>query len=447
MSDPARDVVKVAGGAPLRGRLRLPGCKGIAHRALVAAGVASGESRLTNLPTGRDVAATRAALGALGVQIGVPDAGGGVRVVGRGFDGLGEPVGVVDCANSGTTMRFLAGLGAGRPFLTVLSGDASLNARPMARVLDPLRAMGAQADGRDGGRLAPLVIRGGNLRGVRHELTVASGQVKTALILAGLQAEGPTEIVEPAPSRDHTERLLRSLGAPVEVVDPRTTRVQAGGVTPFDLDVPGDPSSAAFFVVAATLASGSHIVLEDVLANPERLAYVDVLRTMGAAITVHPRGERHGEPVADLEVAAAPLHGVAIESREGMVDELPVLAVAAAFADGVTEIRGAAELRVKESDRIATLVDLLGVLDRGVEPRADGLIIAGGIPPGSVPRGTGPRAFVGHGDHRIAMAAAVAAAACAGEATISGWDAVEVSYPEFAEHFTGLGVAVEAGSR
>jgi 3-phosphoshikimate 1-carboxyvinyltransferase len=408
----------------------------VSHRALVAAALAEGASTLSHLGSGRDVASTRAALAAFGVSVTDVDdvvEGPAVRVDGRGVGALREPGTPVDCGNSGTTMRFLAGLAAGRPFLTVLAGDASLSQRPMARVLDPLRAMGAAVDGRDGGRRAPLVVRGGALIGTRHALAVASGQVKTALVLAGLQAEGITEIVEPAPSRDHTERLLGALGAPVVVIDPTTTRVEAGPVRPFALDVPGDPSSAAFFAVAAAVVPGSHVVLEGVLGNPGRIAYLDVLAAMGADVAVHDRGERCGEPVVDVEVRAAPLHGVTIHSHEAIVDELPVLAVAAAFADGRSEIVDAAELRVKESDRIATLTRELAGLAVEVEPRPDGMVIAGR--PGARP---GAR-FSGHGDHRIAMAAAVGAAACAGESTVDGWDAVAVSYPEFADDLRALG--------
>ena len=437
MSAVGTGTLTVHGGAPLTGRLRLPGCKGVSHRALFAAAVADGESRVANLGTGRDVASSRAVLEGLGVAL-ADDGPKAVRVRGRGFAGLVEPGLVLDCGNSGTTMRFLAGLCAGRPFLSVLVGDESLSQRPMARVLDPLRAMGAAVDGRDGGRCAPLVVRGGALRGVRHELAVASGQVKTALVLAGLQAEGETEIVEPAPSRDHTERLLGSLGAPVEVVDARTTRVRPGAVTPFDLEVPGDPSSAAFFVVAALLVPGSHIVLEDVLGNPERIAYLDILREMGGAVTAHARGTRGGEPVVDIEVEASALHGTVIASREAIVDELPVLAVAGAFADGITEIVDAAELRVKESDRVTTLATELAKLGIGVEARPDGLAVRGGAA-----GRTAKAPFAGHGDHRIAMAAAVAAAAGPGEASVTGWDAVAISYPEFAEHLRTLGGSVE----
>lgn len=438
----SRSTLRLHGGTPLRGSVRLPGCKGVSHRALVAAALAGGESTIGNLGSGRDVANTRVALAGLGVAVHGPrDAPDGrCHVRGAGFAGLREPTDVIDCGNSGTTMRFLAGLVAGREFLTVLRGDSSLSRRPMARVVEPLRAMGAMIDGRDRGRFAPLVIRGAPLQGRRHELAVASGQVKTALVLAGLQATGATEIVEPAPSRDHTERLFGFLGAPVERIDQRTVRVEAGSPAPFHLDVPGDPSSAAFFVVGATLVAGSHVVLEDVLGNPGRLGYLDVLEAMGASVVVHPRGARGGEPVVDLEVRAAPLAATTIRSHEAIVDELPVLAVAAAFAEGVTEIRGAAELRVKESDRIAALLAELTKLGADVVELEDGLRIEGR--PAALPESA---RFDGHGDHRIAMACAVAACALPGESTVTGWDAVAVSYPEFVAHLSALGGRVRAG--
>ena len=400
------------------------------------AAIADGPSAIGNLATGRDVASTRTAIEKLGVST-REAIDGRLTVNGAGIAALTEPAGPIDCGNSGTTMRFLAGLLAGRPFHSVLEGDASLSKRPMARVVDPLRAMGATISGADGGTRAPLTIDGGTLQGCRHDLAVASGQVKTALILAGLQAGGTTEIVEPAPSRDHTERLLRSVGAPVDVVNATTVRVHAGAPNPFTLDIPGDPSSAAFFVVAATLTPGSHLVIEEVLANPGRLAYLDPLRAMGAAITVHPRDERGGEPVADLVVEYAPLHGTAIHSHEAIVDELPVLAVAAAFATGTSEIRDAAELRVKESDRIATLVAELTKLGARVEPSDDGMRIEGRA--GNAPS---EAEFASHGDHRIAMAGAVAATALAGESEVAGWDDVEISYPEFAAHLVLVGGAL-----
>ena len=423
------DQLVIDGPRPLRGRLRVPGCKGISHRALLFAALADGTSRLRGLAGGDDVHRTLAALAHLGVAVRA-DRAGEVVVDGAGLDALTEPATVLDCANSGTSMRMLAGLLAGRPFHSVLTGDASLSARPMGRVVDPLRRMGATIDGRDGGRLAPLSIRGGSLVGVRAELAVPSGQVKTALVLAGLQADGTTEIVEPAPSRDHTERMLLALGAPLVRIDDRTLRVTRGEVAPFELDVPGDASSAAFFVVAASITPGSSIVLEDVSLNPGRIAFLDVLREMGADIRVRPGADRLGEPAGDVEVVAAPLHGAVVHSSEAIIDEIPALVVAGAFADGVTEIRDAAELRVKESDRIATLEQELTELGVRVETAPDGLTVHGGAPR--------PASLQSHGDHRVAMAAAIAANAVAGRSIVRGLGAIESSYPEFPEHLASL---------
>jgi 3-phosphoshikimate 1-carboxyvinyltransferase len=417
----------ITGGVPLRGRIRLPGCKGISHRALVFAALADGTSRITNLAPGDDVSRTRAALEALGVSV---RTGAAVEIMGGGFEAILEPEDVVDCGNSGTTLRLLTGLLAGRPMLSVLTGDASLRRRPMGRVVHPLRALGALIDGASDATRAPLTVRGGGLVGERIELEVASGQVKTALVLAGLQAGGITEIAEPAPSRDHTERMLGALGAPLERVNHQTLRVSEGAPRPFELEVPGDPSSAAFFVVAAAIVSGSSIVIEGVSLNPGRTAYLDVLRAMGTHIEAHVTGEVLGEPIGEITVEAAPLRGTEIVSSEAIVDELPVLAVAAAFADGVTEIRDAAELAVKESNRITTLQQELSRLGVAVESRADGLVVRGGRPQGTT--------MTSHGDHRIAMAGAVAGSGAAGESTIRGWDAVAVSYPGFAEDLERL---------
>jgi 3-phosphoshikimate 1-carboxyvinyltransferase len=423
------DELVIDGPRPLRGKLRLPGCKGISHRALLFAAIAGGESRIGGLADGDDVHRTRLALEQLGVTIRGATVDE-VVVLGDGVDALTEPAVVLDCANSGTSMRMLAGLLAGRPFHAVLTGDASLRARPMARVVEPLRRMGATIDGRDGGRLAPLSIHGGSLHGITAELAVPSGQVKTALVLAGLQAAGTTEIVEPAPSRDHTERMLTALGAPLEWVDDRTVRVSRGRVAPFELEVPGDPSSAAFFVVAATITPGSELMIEDVSLNPGRVGFLDVLREMGADITVVARGERLGEPVGDLTVRAAPLRGAVVECTEAIIDEIPALVMAGAFAEGTTEVRGAAELRVKESDRIATLEQELAQLGVAVEARPDGLTVHGGAPHAAT--------LKSHGDHRIAMAAAVAANAIAGESTVRGFGATASSFPGFAEQLASV---------
>jgi 3-phosphoshikimate 1-carboxyvinyltransferase len=424
----------LTGPRPLRGRLRVPGDKGISHRALLAAALAQGASTIDHVAPGDDVHRTLGALEQLGVefrvQSGATDSDGTIVVRGAGVDALREPAAALDCGNSGTTMRMLAGLVAGRPFLTVLTGDASLSERPMARVAEPLRAMGATIDGRDGGQRAPLVVRGGALAGRRLELAVPSGQVKTAVVLAGLQASGTTEVVEPAPSRDHTERMLGALGVPVERVDDRTVRVRAGVPQPFELDVPGDPSSAAFFVVAALITPGSELVLEDMLLNPGRTAFLDVLREMGADVVVHGRGERLGEPVGDIEVRSSQLRGTTIACAEPIIDEIPALAVAAAFADGVTTVTNGAELRVKESDRIATIEQEFTELGIGVEGQADGLLVRGGRPRSGT--------LKSHGDHRVAMAAAVALNAVEGESRVRGWQAVDVSYPDFARDLAAV---------
>ncbi len=420
----------VHGRRPLVGRLRVPGDKGISHRALLFAALADGRSHIEGLAGGDDVARTRAALGHLGVPI--TGAGSTATVEGRGVDALTEPTGVIDCGNSGTSMRMLTGLLAGRGFLSVLTGDASLVERPMRRVVEPLRVMGAHVDGRADGAYAPLVVRGGGLVGCAHELAVASAQVKTALILAGLQADGSTTVVEPSSSRDHTERMLDALGAPITRVDGHAVRVSRGAPSSFALDVPGDPSSAAFWAVAAAITPGSELVLEAVCLNPTRIAFVDVLRRMGACIEVDVRATRVGEPVGELRVTAGPLTATTVAGDEipWVIDEIPVLAVAAAFAEGVTEFRDAAELRVKESDRIATVAELLTALGVGVETSADGIAVRGGHPRAA--------RLESHGDHRIAMAGAVAANAIDGESVVGQWAAVASSYPEFTRDLAGL---------
>ena len=418
------DEMTFGGARALHGRLRLPGDKSISHRALLFGALANGTSEVTNLATGADVHAMRAALEALGVEIRVDR--NAVSVTGCGFGGLREPEAVLDCGNSGTAMRVLSGVLAGRPFLSVLTGDESLNQRPMRRVTAPLRAMGAHVDGRADGAFAPLSIRGGELRGVRHELTVASAQVKSALMLAGLQASGTTEIVSPAPSRDHSERMLAAMGVPVEV-DGCCVRVHAAVPDAFVLDVPGDPSSAAFFVVAALVTPGSDLTIEAVSLNPSRLGFVEVLRRMGGDIAIEPTGERCGEPVGDIRVRASALTGTTIAGDEvpNVQDEVPVLAVAAAFAEGITEVLDAGELAVKESNRIAAVQQMVSGLGLAVEARPDGLLIRGGQPRAST--------FESYGDHRIAMAAAVAANALDGESAVRGWRIVGSSYPEFSD--------------
>jgi 3-phosphoshikimate 1-carboxyvinyltransferase len=424
------DELAIRGVTPLRGRVRVPGDKGISHRALLFAAMADGTSRAVGLAQGDDVARTRKALIAFGVPVGVEPSE--VTVDGHGLDALRASSDAVDCGNSGTTIRTLTGLLAGRGFRTVLTGDESLRTRPMRRVVEPLRRMGAHIDGPDDGAFAPLTIDGGPLTGCAHTLAVASAQVKTALALAGLQASGVTEITEPHPSRDHTERMLAALGAPIERVDATTIRVRQGAPSAFEAVIPGDPSSAAFWLVGAVVTPGSDVTVEGVACNPTRLAFVDVLRRMGADVTVEVVGEALGEPVGDVRAIASPLTGTTIGGAEMALvqDEIPVLAVAAAFADGVTDISDAAELRVKESDRVATVEALLRAIGVAVESDATGLRVIGGRPR--------PARLQGHGDHRIAMAGAIAAIAMDGESVVEGWRASSVSYPEFGDDLATL---------
>lgn len=414
----------IEGGRPLRGRLRVPGDKAISHRAVMLAALAEGESTISGLADGADVAHTRSVLIALGVD--QREDGERVVVGGRGAAHLRPAKAELDCGNSGTTLRMMAGILAGRPFVSTLAGDDSLRSRPMARVVKPLRKLGATIDGPDDGAFAPLTITGGELTGTRVELDVASGQVKTAVIFAGLQASGTTTVTEPTPSRDDTERMLRALGVVVNEVEGGVA-VEAGAPAPFELDVPSDVSSAAFWAVAAAAIPGSEVVLEQVALNPTRTGVFDVLVRMGAEVNIDHSDERLGIPVGDVTVRAGHLRGTRIDGPEipRLIDELPVLAVAAAVAAGPTEVRDAAELRVKESDRIGAITEELGLLGARVKPRADGFDIAGD----AALRGT---ILKGHGDHRIAMTAAVGALVASGESRIRGFEVAGVSYPRFA---------------
>lgn len=405
----------------LQGALRLPGDKSLSHRLALLAAVADGTSCFEGFSSAADCASTLDCLRALGVA--VERDGARVRVVGRGFDALRAPAQPLDCGNSGSTLRMLAGLLAGRPFAATLTGDASLRHRPMERVAAPLRVMGARVESSDG--RPPLTIHGGPLCGGEHTLPVASAQVKTAVLLAGLQAAGTTLVREPAASRDHTERLLPAFGVPV-TRDGLAAAVSGGArLQPFDWTVPGDVSSAAFLVVAALTLPEAHVRLEGVLLNPQRTAFLDVLRAMGAQIdsgldTTRP------EPVGWIEARSSRLHGVSVEPTlvPALIDEVPALAVAAAAAEGEFTLAGAAELRVKESDRLAALAEGLGRMGATVEERPDGLRVLGGRPL----NGARVRS---HGDHRIAMALAVAGLRAKGETTIEAAECVAVSFPGF----------------
>jgi 3-phosphoshikimate 1-carboxyvinyltransferase len=410
----------VVGVRPLQGRVRVPGDKSVSHRALLLAALAEGTSTIRGLSDGDDVARTRAAVVSMGA------AAEGERVTG-GVSRLHEPEAVIDVGNSGTAIRLLAGWAAARPWLTVLQGDASIARRPMDRVAEPLRRMGALVDGRAEGRFPPLVVRGGALRGMEHHLAVPSGQVKGALLLAGLGAEGPTVVHERVPVRGHTEELLALAGADVSWHDDgayRQVRVEPSVLRPFDLRVPGDPSAAAFWIVAACITPDSDLTVEDVYVGRARAGFLGVLGRMGADLELTPVDDT----TAHVRARTSELRATEVGGDEvaGLIDEIPVLAVAAAVADGVTTFADAGELRVKESDRVASTVAMLERLGVRAEGRAEGITVAGGqrLRPGAVDA---------HLDHRIAMAAAVAGNAAEGRTTIEGWEAVATSYPGFEE--------------
>lgn len=407
----------------VRGDISLPGDKSICHRAVMLASIAQGDSHIRNFSSGEDNRSTIRAFQHLGVEITQSDAE--VLVKGKGWDGLQPPRETIDCGNSGTTMRFLSGLLAARPFVSRLDGDASLRSRPMGRVMTPLRQMGADIISEGGENRAPLRINGRALRGIDYRSPVASAQVKSALLLAGLQATGRTQVWEPVRSRDHTERMLPAFGARVEV---RGTEVSIeGGQTLHACDVaaPGDLSSAAFFIGAALMIPGSELYIRGVGLNPTRTGVLDIFRAMGGEIEQLHEREIGGEPVGDLFVRSCPLQGVELteELVVRAIDEAPIIAVTAAVARGVTTIRGAQELRVKESDRLHALAVGLSALGVRVSELSDGLIIEGGeLRAGKV------RSF---GDHRIAMALSIAGLAGTGEIVLEGVSCVDISFPGF----------------
>lgn len=409
---------------PLRGELTVPGDKSIGHRAVIFTSVAHGRSRIWNLSGGEDNLRTVQAFKELGV--GISDEGGVLCVEGKGWEGLCPPRRLIDCGNSGTTMRLLAGVLAGRPFVTTLDGDASLRQRPMRRVIDPLSQMGAQILSQNGKGVAPLKVQGGRLRGIRYVLPIASAQVKSAIILAGLQAEGVTVVEEPQQSRDHTEIMARAFGAELKVA-PRSVVIEGcQRLSARDVRVPGDLSSAAFFLVAAASIPGSDLLIRGLGCNPTRSGVIDILRRMGATVEFLRPREESGEPVADLRVIGGGLKGVEIgpEMVARTIDEYPVLSVAAALADGVTTISGAKELRYKESDRIAAMTQELRKLGVQVEEREDGMRIEGRR------RLQGTRLH-SYGDHRVAMALAIAGLSSEGGVEIDDSACADFSFPGF----------------
>ncbi len=435
------NTLKIHQTSRLRGVIAVPGDKSISHRALMLGALAEGKSHIRNfLPSG-DCLATLNVLRALGVEIERRDETT-LTICGSG---LQKPEKPLNCARSGTTMRLLAGILAGQPFGCTLTGDPQLLGRPMRRITGPLRQMGAQIDDQQG--YAPLTIHSAPLHGGVHTLDVASAQVKSALLLAGLYADGPTTVRQCGPARDHTERMLQS-----QIANPRSSPTRrppehaltVDGLTitltpslidhlePLDLDIPGDFSSAAFLLVAGLLAPNSNVTITDVGVNPTRTGLLDVLRAMGAGITLSNKREQGNEPVADVTVRTSPLKGAEIGAAMivrgamvvRMIDEFPILAVAATQAQGRTIVRDARELRVKETDRIATVVDELRKLGADIEPQADGFVVHGPTPlQGAV--------VDSHGDHRLAMALAVAGLIAAGETVVQNTDCIDDSFPGF----------------
>ncbi|OPX90476.1 MAG: 3-phosphoshikimate 1-carboxyvinyltransferase 1 [Pelotomaculum sp. PtaB.Bin104] len=417
----------VAPAGALQGTTTVPGDKSISHRAVMLGALAEGDTVIENFLPGEDCLSTISCFGKLGVEIQGPEHGR-VIVRGRGLSGLSEPDDILDAGNSGTTMRLILGILSGQPFFSVVTGDRSLRQRPMARVTGPLVQMGAHIRGRQGGRLAPLAIQGGCLKPIDYGSPVASAQVKSAVLLAGLFADGVTYVSEPHRSRDHTERMLNYFGANIKVSG---NTVQVTGQSRLKgqrVCVPGDISSAAFLMVAAALVPGSDLTIPGIGINPTRSGILDVLLEMGAGIELLNKREEGGEPVADVHVRyAGKLSGVTVagETIPRLIDEVPALAVAAAAADGTTRIKDAGELKVKESDRIATVAAILRRFGAAVEELPDGLLIMGGRPlQGAI--------CDSQGDHRIAMAAAIAGLVAKGETVIRGAECINVSFPGFA---------------
>jgi 3-phosphoshikimate 1-carboxyvinyltransferase len=427
----------------LAGSARVPGDKSVSHRALMLGGLAVGETRIRGLLEADDVLATAAAMRRFGVSI--TRTGDGWHVVGRGVGGLSEPASVLDMGNAGTGTRLLMGIAAAHPFLTFFAGDASLSARPMARVIAPLAAMGATIHARSGGRLPLCVLGTDALLPIEYRLPVASAQVKSAILLAGLHAPGATTVIEAVPTRDHTERMLAGFGAAIAVT--ATTdggrRITLEGQPELmgrDLTVPADPSSAAFPLVAALIVPDSRVVLPDVGINPLRAGLIETLVAMGGRIAIENRRQESGEPVADLVVESSPLRAIDVPAARvpAMIDEFPILAAAAACARGTTRMAGLAELRVKESDRLDAIARGLGAAGVGVRTGPDWLEIegCGGPPPG------GGRIDVRF-DHRIAMAFLVLGMACQRPLTIDDDRAIATSFPGFVTLMTGLGAQLE----
>ena len=438
MSQRQKVTFTVAPGGRLKGRIRVPGDKSISHRFVMLSAIAEGASEASGFLQGEDTIATAKAFRAMGVAVEGPD-GGRVRVEGVGLRGLSGPSAPLDMGNSGTAMRLLAGILAGQEFDSQLTGDASLSRRPMTRVTEPLRKMGARIDTAASGT-PPVRIHaaGGPLRAIEYTLPVASAQVKSCLLLAGLYAQGKTCVIEPVATRDHTERMLAAFGNPVEVSDHRICAHGGGRLRGANMEIPGDISSAAFFILGASIAKGSDVLLEGVGVNPTRTGVIEILSLMGADIELRNPREAGGEPVADIRVRSSRLKGIRVpESLVPLaIDEFPAVFVAAACAEGETRVTGASELRVKESDRIDAMGTGLELLGIEAEPTDDGMRIKGG-------RMRGGRVD-SRGDHRIAMAFSMAALAAEETVVIEDCANVNTSFPGFAPLAASAGLDVKA---
>jgi 3-phosphoshikimate 1-carboxyvinyltransferase len=415
----------------LKGVIEIPGDKSISHRSVMFGSIANGVTRVTNFLPGDDCLSTISCFRKLGVVI--EENENEITIYGNGFDGLKEPNDLLDVGNSGTTIRLLLGILAGRPFHSSLIGDHSIGKRPMTRVTEPLKTMGAKIDGRKNGEFTPLSMRGGSLNPIHYQMPVASAQVKSALILAGLQAEGETTIIEKAESRDHTERMIRKFGGEIQK-DNRTITVKGGQkLIASDILVPGDISSAAFFLVAGAIVPDSEIVLKNVGLNPTRTGIIEIMKKMGANLEIHQNVADAFEPVGDLTIKTSSLKGTVIEGDviPRLIDEIPIIALLATQAEGKTIIKDASELKVKETNRIDTVVQELTKLGASIEATEDGMIIQGGT---ALKGGT----VSSHGDHRIGMMLAIASLLCKDEVQLENPEAISVSYPNFFSHLNSL---------
>ena len=432
-SEHQKEISRVVGG--LQGEIEIPGDKSVSHRSVMLAGLCDTTVHITNYLHAADCLSTAAAMGALGVSVRFGD-DTTLDVTGNGFDGLKEPQGILDAGDSGTMLRLMMGLLAPQPFLSTFTGDAALYRRPMGRVIEPLSRMGARIAGRAGGKYLPITILPAEkkLQGIEYPMPMASAQVKSAILLAGLRAEGETTVIELFPSRDHTERMLRAFGAEIRQDGNHVScRAVQKLSAPESIEVPGDISSAAFWLVAASIIEGSDLLLKGVGVNPTRTGVLEVLRDMGANIELQNERESGGEPIADIRVRSAKLHGVSFGGAiiPRLIDEIPIIAVAALFADGDTTISDAGELRVKETDRLHAVAVEYNKLAPCVEELEDGLVIHGGT------KKIRHADCFSYDDHRMAMSLAIAGAAGDG-VTIENPECVDISYPTFYKNLAEL---------